>query len=175
MTLGARQDLYGIQEDSTPKCGKLIPFKTESNYSSSIGYQVVLNNNRKIFENKEWIELVERVKSLGSLNSDWDGNGSDKPNQISMETTLSVLTTIFTITSSYTLQWIRPIINVDGDGDFVCEWWNSNKKLTLYTIDLETSYTKTEDYYGTSKKSMGSFFTLSNLEQYELINWIFWG
>lgn len=36
------------------------------------------------------------------------------------------------VLSSMSMQWKPPLISKNADDETVCEWWNGNRKLTIY-------------------------------------------
>lgn len=121
----------------------------------------------------EILSSLLRVTSLRRLNENWDGNGAIRPKEVSTKTTLSFLSEIFRMAELNGLKWIHPLINVSVGGDFVCEWLNIDKKLTINISESEVYFTKIENIDTNPAIHTGLFLNLSINEKYDLIRWIF--
>ena len=67
---------------------------------------------------------------LASLPEDWDSYGSAKPQQVAIERARQLLEDAFR--SAVADTWQSPLISANEDGEVVLEWWNRERKLTIF-------------------------------------------
>lgn len=77
---------------------------------------------------------------LTSLNEDWDGYGSARPNSVAIQHALGVIETLYQNAVSTGLPWMQPHITASEEGDVVFEWWNGAHKLTVYVGPESAEY-----------------------------------
>jgi hypothetical protein len=68
---------------------------------------------------------------LAALPRNWDGHDSPRPNPLAVERARQLLKEGFEEADS-TIGWQSPYVSASEDGDVVFEWWNGDKKLTIY-------------------------------------------
>ena len=82
--------------------------------------------------------LDKRLNELSQYGENWDGHGSATPVDGAIENARQFLQEAFrsairgSDNRSSSSEWRRPHITANEDGDIVFEWWNGDRKLTLY-------------------------------------------
>lgn len=75
---------------------------------------------------------VNAIEKLRVLETNWDGRGSIKPTQETVDVARLWLTRLHASLSEVNAIWTRPHVTASEDGAVVLEWWRAQKKLTLY-------------------------------------------
>lgn len=91
------------------------------------------------------IEAINRrLDQLSAYQQGWDGQGSDAPSAEALANARQFLQEAFrsALRHSVSSEWQRPHITANEDGQIVFEWWNGNRKLTLYLGSDNSSYIK---------------------------------
>ncbi|MGH7864893.1 MAG: hypothetical protein ACREQB_07885 [Candidatus Binataceae bacterium] len=95
--------------------------------------------------------LHERLDQVAKLKDNWDGHGSSHPDVLSVWTARQFLEDVYRqiivatarqTQEDVTPSWQAPHISASEDGEIVFEWWNGNRKLTIYVGPLELTYIK---------------------------------
>lgn len=71
------------------------------------------------------------LDALAALPANWDGHGSAKPLAQAIERARQLLEEGFEEADAI-IGWQNPFISASEDGEVVLEWWNRDKKLTIY-------------------------------------------
>jgi hypothetical protein len=83
--------------------------------------------------------IKQKIRSLQSLSADWDGNGSAKPIPEAVGQAVAILPDLYRAASLTNHRWISPQVSASEAGEVVLEWWNRNRKLTVYVTASEMS------------------------------------
>lgn len=83
-----------------------------------------------------------RVLELKSCGANWDGRGSAASNHAAASLAIAVLHTHAERVRKSSLEWRDPHVGLNEEGDVVFEWWNGEKKLTLYVGASVVEYVK---------------------------------
>lgn len=81
-----------------------------------------------------------QLDRLALLADDWDGNGSSRPNSLAIARARQFLEDSFYGTKA--VGWLDPFISASEDGEVVFEWWNGQRKLTIYIGPALTTFLK---------------------------------
>ena len=71
------------------------------------------------------------LRQLAALPADWDGAGSAKPNADAIANASARLPELIRVVGGG-LTWQEPHVSADEAGDVSFEWWQENRKVTLY-------------------------------------------
>jgi hypothetical protein len=82
-----------------------------------------------------------QIDNLSSLDENWDGHGSARPNPLAIERARQFLEDVFRNTDE-ALGWRRPFISASEDGEVSLEWWHGTRKLTVYIGDAQSTFIK---------------------------------
>lgn len=85
--------------------------------------------------------LHDKLDRIALLPDDWDGHGSVRPNSLAIENARQFLEEAYR-QSEAVGGWQAPHISSSEDGEVVFEWWNGNRKLTIYAGPQELTYLK---------------------------------
>lgn len=95
--------------------------------------------------------LHSQLDRITTLPDDWDGHGSSRPDASSVSNARQFLEDVYrqTVVASaqqtqerVTPGWQAPHISANEDGEIVFEWWNGNRKLTIYVGPRQLMYIK---------------------------------
>lgn len=84
----------------------------------------------------------QKLEGLRHLPKNWDGFGSAQPNPVAISNALRWLEDLYYQIIHENLEWRRPHINTNEDGDVVFEWWRGDHKLTIYLGADQAEYIK---------------------------------
>jgi hypothetical protein len=84
--------------------------------------------------------IGERVQALAELGANWDGRGSEAANMDAIYSAIGALHGITQAVQEAGLSWLDPHIGLSENGQVVFEWWNRQKKLTIYVGREEIDY-----------------------------------
>ncbi len=87
-------------------------------------------------------ETERNVRDLHNWPEKWNGYDAAKPNHDSISHAYSWIVQLYRDLSAK--LWIKPHVIADADGDIVFEWWNNQKKLTVYVSPETVEYIKVE-------------------------------
>jgi len=85
--------------------------------------------------------LHTQLDRVASLSDNWDGHGSVRPDLLSVENARQFLEEAYR-QSIMTAGWQTPHISASEDGEIAFEWWNGNRKLTVYVGPQHLTYIK---------------------------------
>lgn len=85
--------------------------------------------------------VTNRIWKLGTRLANWDGHGSDAPNERSVQRAAALAEELITLVGQ-TQEWVDPHAGLDESGDVVLEWWNADRKLTVYVQSDAVEYVK---------------------------------
>lgn len=101
---------------------------------------ITIHKDRNI--NDTYIEnILNKIDSISTRGYNWDDNGSEAVNTISLNTSKRVLIDIFVnVIEKY--NWIEPYISSDEYGDITARWRNGIKDLHVFISEKEIEYLK---------------------------------
>jgi hypothetical protein len=79
--------------------------------------------------------LDQRLNELSNYAAGWDGNESAAPSADAIGNARAFIQEVFRSAIAEPMasaDWRKPHITASEDGDIVFEWWNGDRKLTLY-------------------------------------------
>ena len=79
------------------------------------------------------LKCQQKLASIRGYQEDWDNNGSAKPNAEAIANAEARLPELYRICTSVGV-WRDPHISASEDGEIVFEWWNGQRKVTLYFL-----------------------------------------
>jgi hypothetical protein len=86
---------------------------------------------------------VEDIASLLRLPANWDGFDCVAPKELAIEHAISYVYEIHqAVFLTVGLDWKKPHVTANSEGDVVFEWWHKEHDLTFYISELEVEYVK---------------------------------
>jgi hypothetical protein len=85
-------------------------------------------------------ELI--LDGLRNRREGWNGGNVDAPNPESIERARKWLRSMYADAVTSNTTWIDPHVSSNEDGNVTFEWWNGDKKLTVYVSPEESWYIK---------------------------------
>ncbi|MBD8898361.1 hypothetical protein [Rhodanobacter sp. DHG33] len=85
---------------------------------------------------------LQSIRRLSSYGNDWDGHGSPAPRAESVQSSLEAIRVFHRsiVTSGH--RWAQPHVSANEDGNVVFEWWQGEKKLTIYIRAANVTFIK---------------------------------
>lgn len=81
------------------------------------------------------------MRGLKNRGWNWDERGSAAGSPLAIDRAVVLLDAhVFQVLGARNLAWNEPHVSLNEDGDVVFEWWNGEKKLTLYVGEKVTEY-----------------------------------
>lgn len=87
-------------------------------------------------------ELIATVRKIGQRVEDWDNNRSAAANHESVSRAISIADRMVEQAEDCGCSWRDPFVSLDESGNIVFEWWNENKKVTLYVLPEASEFIK---------------------------------
>lgn len=85
----------------------------------------------------------EQLGQIANLPANWDGHGSAQPDPSAIEAARQLIEDAYQQTQVLEVAgWQRPHISASESGEIVFEWWNANRKLTVYVALHQVTYIK---------------------------------
>jgi len=84
--------------------------------------------------------VVVEISRVAKRAKNWDGFGSDQPDRKAVANAVNAIDTFAQQVSQAGLEWMHPHVGSNEDGEISFEWWNGNKKLTVYVGSEENHY-----------------------------------
>jgi hypothetical protein len=84
--------------------------------------------------------VTNRIWKLGTRQANWDGHGSLAPNLSSIPRAAVLVEVLIEVLAHQNLEWTDPHVGLDENGDVVLEWWNGDRKLTIYVLPDSNEY-----------------------------------
>lgn len=120
-------------------------------------YEVALpqdrNGNYVISRRDQWIEplnawkrhmamreVTTNIADVSARKENWDGYGSAAPNEQAVMRAVGIISSFYTEAIQRRTGWVNPFVGLSERGDVVFEWWNDQKKLSLYVGPDTTDY-----------------------------------
>jgi hypothetical protein len=82
----------------------------------------------------------QRIGKLNWWLANWDGYGSAKPSPAAVDSARSIMTELFRAATLTQYGWSDPLVGANETGDVVLEWWQDNRKVTVYVTPTEMRY-----------------------------------
>lgn len=137
------------------------------NYSPTPSQQRYHEEIRRM-EKDEDLQILDNLKDWPK---NWDGFNAEKPKVSAIVHAQEFLKELFLLKVDLQEQWISPNITASSEGEVVFEWWNKQKKITLYVSSFSISYIKVPS---ASIEDMedGSFKRLNAEVYINLFSWL---
>ena len=84
--------------------------------------------------------IVRSIVNVGSRQANWDRVGSAAANQEAIQRAVAEVETFFDEAVSNHADWVAPFVGLSERGEVVFEWWNDERKLSLYIGPQFTEY-----------------------------------
>lgn len=84
--------------------------------------------------------VTNRIGMLKWRVANWDGYGSAKPNSLAVDSARNVIREFFRGAALTQYGWSDPYVGANESGDVVLEWWQGNRKVTVYVAPTEMTY-----------------------------------
>ncbi len=84
--------------------------------------------------------LTLKLQAVGKRADDWDGRGSAAAKAESVSRAMSIVDALMAQASIAGCPWKDPVVGLDEHGDVSMEWWNRERKVTLYIAPHCTEY-----------------------------------
>jgi hypothetical protein len=101
------------------------------------------------------------IQRIAKLPDDWDGAGSQRPRPESVANALARLPALCNM-AMVAGEWEPPHVSASESGDVTFEWWEGERKLTLYFGDKLIEALRV---WGTDIESEMDSITVSRIEQ----------
>lgn len=85
---------------------------------------------------------LQSIRRLFSLGNDWDGYGSPAPRRESVTSSLDFIRVFRNLVVGSGQRWVRPYVSANEEGNVVFEWWQGERKLTVYVRSARVTYIK---------------------------------
>jgi hypothetical protein len=121
--------------DSPPIAGTRRPFSF-----STFDLDAHVGDARRSLDRADASRMRARVLDLKDRKANWDGRGSAAANRAAIDRAVAVLDTHALQARGARLHWWDPHVSLDEDGNVVFEWWNAERKLTLYVSPNVTEF-----------------------------------
>jgi len=107
-------------------------FPRESGYNKP-ELDKALNRNFRVGRGVPDLPLtIERINALRELPQGWNSYDAAAPNPEAISHAILWVRQIALDASLASLRWSEPHVSADAEGDVVLEWWQGDKKLTIY-------------------------------------------
>jgi hypothetical protein len=97
----------------------------------ALGAEPLANQMARYFTQSAQRELAR----IGRLPGDWDHAGSAQPRPAAVSNAAARLPELYRLTMLLTGRWVAPHISASESGEISFEWWDNDRKLTLYFGD----------------------------------------
>lgn len=84
--------------------------------------------------------VILAIQQISTRSVDWDGCGSDAPADLACSQARSEIGRFISAAMSADLGWVHPHVSSNEYGEISFEWWNGEKKLTLYIAPTQVHY-----------------------------------
>jgi hypothetical protein len=83
---------------------------------------------------------IQKIRQLQSWGTNWDGAEVIAVSTKAAACTTALIDQIYSIGNELDLDWIAPNVTASPHGEVVLEWWNREKKLTIYVNENRSDY-----------------------------------
>jgi hypothetical protein len=95
------------------------------------------------------------VRALSSLHDNWDGSGSSAPDAHCISRALSHVSQMYAEVKAS--SWRAPHVSASENGEVSFEWWNADRKLTVYFTRNGVEYIRVWGFHIEDEMSAGFF------------------
>ena len=117
-------------------------------------------------------ELFDEFNALAQQEDNWDGYGSKKPNELSLDHARHFMEEFYDTIVSEGHSWLTPLISSNEDGYITAEWYGEERQLHLLIEKDEVVYIQV---WGPNIDSEMHVETLDNKDYLTLWKWLFDG
>ncbi|MDE0638820.1 MAG: hypothetical protein OXI43_23515 [Candidatus Poribacteria bacterium] len=96
--------------------------------------------HKEIIRDTERQKILERFELLAQREDNWDGYGSKKPTQLTLEHAKLLIEELLDSINSAGYFWITPYISSDEDGNVTAEWYEVERQLHVQIGEDEAEY-----------------------------------
>jgi hypothetical protein len=90
----------------------------------------------------ELAPTLSRIRALGDREAGWNGYDAVPPDLAAIAYAETWLTDLYRRITEQGARWHAPHVTSSAEGEVVFEWWNDDRKLTLYCSGTDASYVK---------------------------------
>jgi hypothetical protein len=117
--------------------------RTRSSGTNTVPFLRVITTGTRAANEPLLDSLDRRLSELSEYEEGWDGNESAAPSDDAIANARAFLQEAFRSAIAdpmVSADWRKPHITANEDGDIVFEWWNGDRKLTLYFEPASASF-----------------------------------
>lgn len=119
------------------------------------------------------LRAEQDLESLRTWENNWDGLNSVAPNDDAIDFAICAIGSFVERVAIAQKNWIAPHVSASSDGEVVLEWWNKDRKLTLYVSAGVIEFIKVWGANIASEMEDG-MFTLTDEDYFEVLwDWLF--
>lgn len=85
---------------------------------------------------------IQKIRNLQSWGTNWDGVEVTAVSAKVVANATALIDQLYSTATQLNLYWDAPNVTASPFGEVVLEWWNHEKKLTLYVNEEQTEYVK---------------------------------
>src|SRR5438045_2100603 len=82
-------------------------------------------------------DLLQRVEALRTWGAKWADSNPAPPGDATIQHAREWLAEMHRVVSSSGKAWLDPMITASEEGEITFEWWNADRKLTIYVSETE--------------------------------------
>lgn len=113
--------------------------------------------------------VIQKLNTLKTWGANWDGRNAIAVNSKTVDLGMTLVNQIYETTLEMGMDWYQPNVTASAHGEAVLEWWNRQKKLTIYISSEQTDYVK---IWGADIDAEMEDGILTSLKVAELITWL---
>lgn len=88
------------------------------------------------------ISTIQKIRDLQSWGSNWDGVEVTAVSAKAVANATALIDQLYSTATQLNIDWDSPNVTASSLGEVVLEWWNHEKKLTLYVNEEQAQYVK---------------------------------
>lgn len=112
---------------------------------------------------------IQKVQALSYWATNWDGRYVQEIQPQAIARGKALINELYEASLDLNIEWLQPSVTASSFGEVVFEWWNRQKKLTIYVGPHETDYVKV---WGADIEDEMETGALSNQRVLELLQWL---
>lgn len=85
---------------------------------------------------------IQKIRNLQSWGTNWDGVEVTAVSAKAVANATALIDQLYSSATQLNIDWDAPNVTASSLGEVVLEWWNHEKKLTLYVDEEQTQYVK---------------------------------
>lgn len=85
---------------------------------------------------------IQRIRQVQTWGVNWDGADALAVPSAAAARATALIDKIYSTSSQLNIDWIDPNVTASPHGEVVLEWWNNEKKLTIYVNEKLSEYVK---------------------------------